>query len=471
MPRNPSPQAATATAATAPGTVASKGAGMPGTAAEAPEASSGELSKASPGAVSEAVTAPAAARTGPPLADGFAPVLREITTAAPWEALPACTEAHVRHALGQENLAPGNFLALLSPAAEPLLEALAQRARALTLRHFGRSIQFFTPLYLANFCTNRCVYCGFNAKKSIARHQLSLEEVEAEARAIAATGLRRILALTGDAPARTGAAYLASCAAVLARHFPSVGIEVPSMRVEEYRMVVEAGVDSMTMFQETYNETLYEQLHPAGPKRDFAFRLEAPQRAVEGGVRAVNLGALLGLDDWRRDIYLTAMHARFLLQRYPHLEISVSLPRLRPCGDTPRHGPEMAFRPQGVDDRQLVQAMTALRCFLPQAGITLSTREPAALRDCLIPLGVTRISAGVSTAVGGHVARAGDGDNAPQFEISDPRSVAEMAAAVQSMGYQPVFTDWLLPEGGHDAFRTGARATPPRQPHTGRSAV
>ena len=369
-----------------------------------------------------------------------------MTEAAPWNTLPTFTRGDVIHALGQESLSPENFLALLSPAAEPLLEAMAQKAQSLTLRHFGRSIQLFTPLYLANFCTNRCVYCGFNAKKNIARHQLSLEEVEAEAKAIAASGLRRILALTGDAPTRTGAAYLASCTAILARHFSSVGIEVPSMHTEEYRMVVEAGVDSMTMFQETYNETLYEQLHPAGPKRDFAFRLDAPQRAVEGGIRAVNLGALLGLDDWRRDIFCTAMHGRFLLHRYPHLELSVSLPRLRPCGETPQHGPELAFQPQGVDDRQLVQALTALRCFLPQVGITLSTREPAALRDCLIPLGITRISAGVSTAVGGHAARADDTDNTPQFDISDPRSVADMTAALNTLGYQPVFTDWLLPE-------------------------
>jgi 2-iminoacetate synthase len=220
------------------------------------------------------------------------------------------------------------------------------------------------------------------------------------------------------------------------------------MTTKEYAMVVAAGAEGMTMFQETYNEPLYARLHPAGPKRDFIFRLDAPQRAVLGGMRSINLGPLLGLDDWRREIFLTAMHADFLLRRYPHVEVSVSLPRLRPCGEAPDSPEERAFRPQTVDTPDFVQALTALRCFLPQAGITLSTREPAPLRDKLIPLGVTRVSAGVSTAVGGHASQKDEGGAAPQFDISDARSVAEMAEAVRAMGYQPVFADWLLPGAG-----------------------
>ena len=224
------------------------------------------------------------------------------------------------------------------------------------------------------------------------------------------------------------------------------------MSEEEYRHVAAAGADSLTLYQETYNEALYARLHLEGPKRDFAYRLEAPQRAAEGGMRGVNLGPLLGLDDWRRDVFLCAMHADFLLRRYPGLEVSVSLPRLQSCGETPDSPEEQAFQAVEVSNRHFVQALAALRCFLPQAGITLSTREPAALRDRLIPLCVTRISAGVSTAVGGHaikpVGRDGK-ENSPQFDISDPRSVDEMAEAVTALGYQPVFTDWLFPGGGN----------------------
>ena len=379
-----------------------------------------------------------------PMEHGFAQVLAHVEKENPRMAMDAVAAEDVRAVLALRRVTEAGFLALLSPAAADFLEPMARRAQDETVRNFGRSMQFFTPLYLANFCTNRCVYCGFNTKRDIPRHMLSMDEVEREARCIAATGLRHILALTGDAPAKTGAAYLADCVRILARHFPSVGIEVPSMSIEEYSLVVEAGVGSMTMFQETYNRELYLELHPSGPKRDFYYRLDAPERAVLGGVRSVNLGALLGLDDWRRDFFLTGLHLHYLQDRYPDLEVSVSLPRMRPCGEKPESAAEMAFQPLAVTDADLVQALTALRCFMPQSGITLSTRESAELRDKLIPLGVTRISAGVSTAVGGHAVQKEGVDTVPQFDISDPRSVDEMVAAVETLGYQPVFTDWLF---------------------------
>ena len=390
-----------------------------------------------------------------PLAEGFYHRLAAVRLESPWADLDSFTEADVRSALNATRLKEKDYLVLLSPAAEPFLENMARRAQAETLRHFGRSIQLLTPLYLANFCTNRCLYCGFNANRHIHRQMLSLEQVEKEAQAIAATGLRRILALTGDAPAKTGARYLADCATVLARHFSSVSIEVPSMTIEEYALVTAAGVDGMTMFQETYNEDLYYSLHPAGHKRDFILRLDAPQRAVMGGLRSVNLGSLLGLDDWRRDMFCVGLHAAFLQRRYPELEVSLSLPRLRPCGEPPASEEESAFRPLAVTDRNFVQALTAFRCFMPQAGITLSTRESASLRDRLIPLGVTRVSAGVCTAVGGHTEENEQEDSAPQFDISDPRSVAEMVKALEDMGYQPVFTDWLLGGEGNLPLATG----------------
>lgn len=390
-----------------------------------------------------------------PMADGFYPELAR--GAAVWDSVEpeSVTGSEVRKSLAAGHVTERDFLVLLSPAAQEYLEPMARRARDETIRHFGKTVQLFTPLYLANFCTNRCVYCGFNTNRSIPRQMLTLEEVEKEAQAIAASGLRKILALTGDAPARTGAKYLAACVEILAKHFSSVGIEVPSMTVEEYALVAGAGADSMTMFQETYNEVLYEKLHPAGPKRDFGFRLDAPQRAVMGGMRSVNLGALLGLDDWRRDMFHTGLHAAFLQERHPEQEVSVSLPRMRPCGEKPTTRAEREFTPLGVPDEAFVQCLLAFRCFMPQAGITLSTREPAWLRDKLIPLGVTRISAGVCTAVGGHIEETRSDSSEPQFDISDPRSVDEMVAVLESMGYQPVFTDWLLSRNGDEMIRQG----------------
>ncbi len=370
----------------------------------------------------------------------FYPVLNAAAAAALWK--KTYTEKDVAAVLAKEILSIQDLSVLLSPAAEPFLEAIAQKAGEIAVRQFGRTVQFFAPLYLADFCTNRCVYCGFNASRRFVRHLLTPPEVEAEAVSIASTGLRRILALTGDDPARTGADYLADCVNVLARHFSSVGIEVPAMTPEEYSGLVDAGADSMTMFQETYNEVLYARLHPAGPKRNFRYRLDAPRRAAEGGMRAVTLGPLLGLDDWRRDVLLCALHADFLSRRYPWLEISLSFPRLRPCGEATSNANEPAFTPLPISDRHFAQALAAFRCFMPQAGITLSTREAAELRDKLIPLGVTRMSAGVSTTVGGYAAR--NEKNMPQFEISDPRSVDAVARSVASLGYQPVFEDRLI---------------------------
>lgn len=378
--------------------------------------------------------------------NSFLPILRQFNAERPWRQLPEFTSRHVIRALETANPKPQDLLALLSPAAEAHLEDMARRAHAETLRHFGRSVLLFTPLYLANFCTNSCLYCGFNAEQAIARSALSPDQVEREATAIAATNLRRVLALTGDAPERTGADYLAGCVKILARHFPFVGIEVPAMTLEEYARIAAAGADGLTLFQETYDQVLYERLHPAGPKRDFTFRLGAPERAVRAGFSSVTYGALLGLGPWQNDIFLTAMHAAHLQERYPHVETAFSLPRIRPCSaDNNSAG---RFAPQPVRDKHLVQALTALRIFMPHAGITISTREPARLRDNLVPLGATQLSAGVSTSVGRRGAGT-HGENA-QFAIADRRSVDEMAASLTALGFQPVFTDWL-PAGPREA--------------------
>jgi 2-iminoacetate synthase len=338
----------------------------------------------------------------------------------------------VLRALGKERLGPEDLLALLSPAAGDMLEELARKAAALTLQHFGRAVQLFTPLYVSDFCTNRCVYCGFNAEQGSKRRQLSLGEVRAEAECIAATGLRQILVLTGDARAKAPPEFLEQVLTVLREFFPSLLLEVYALTREEYARTIHAGAEGLTIYQETYDPEQYARMHPSGPKQDYAFRLDAPERACRAGMRWVGIGALYGLGDWRRDAFWAALHARWLQDRYPGAEIGLSLPRMRPhaAGWQPEHP---------VSDRDLTQILLAQRLFLPRATITLSTRESPRLRENLLPLGVTRLSAGVSTSVGGHGT---DQAGTPQFEVADNRSVSEIAAMLRGKGYQPVFKDW-----------------------------
>jgi 2-iminoacetate synthase len=346
--------------------------------------------------------------------------------------MQSVTDSDVRRTLSKRTLTADDFLCLLSPAAEAHLEAMARKAHGLTMAQFGRTMVLYTPLYLSNYCTNGCVYCSFNHKNRIDRRQLSLDEVEDEARAISASGLKHILILTGDAPSIASVDYIADCCRVLDRYFTAIGIEIYALTEDEYRRLIAAGADSLTLYQETYNERLYAELHPKGPKRDYGFRLDAPERACRAAMRAVNVGALLGLDDWHRDAFFTGLHAHYLQDRYPETEISASLPRIRPHVG--------GFQPGCVvEDRHLVQIMTAMRLFMPRLGIAISTRESAGFRDRLLPLGVTRMSAGSCTAVGGHI----DEDNGTgQFEISDERTVPEMVAMLQQAGWQPVYKDW-----------------------------
>ena len=372
----------------------------------------------------------------------FSDVLPEWPLEAVDAGFASVTEADVLRALelaeAEQRLSAHDFMALVSPVAAPHLEEMARVARQVTFRHFGRAVQLFTPLYLANYCTNQCVYCGFNTKNHIHRSRLTMDEVEAEGRTIAATGLRNILLLTGDAPKLTGPDYIAEAARRLRPYFPSIGIEVYSMSEDDYRMLAEAGVDSFTMFQETYNETLYLKLHPAGPKRDFRYRLDAPDRAARGGMRSVNVGALLGLDQWRRDAFYTGLHADWIQRTYPGVDIAVSAPRMRP-----HEGSFNDIHP--ASERDLVQYIQALRLYLPAAGLTLSTRERPFLRDRLIGLGITKVSAGVSTAVGGHVHVTEDNPedhDTAQFEIADTRDVDQMIAAIEAQGCQPVCKCW-----------------------------
>ena len=339
----------------------------------------------------------------------------------------------IERILRTDKLSPMDFLALLSPKAAAFLEPMAQKAHQLTVQQFGRTIQMFIPLYISNHCSNHCAYCGFNHNNEILRRKLTLAEIEEEARAIAQTGMQHVLFLTGEAHHITPIEYLTEAARCLKRHFASVAIEVYPLAVEEYRQLQQAGVDGMTLFQETYDQAVYARVHPAGKKRDYHWRLNAPERAAQGGMRVVNLGALLGLAEPRREIFFTGLHARYLEDRYLETEVAVSLPRFNSA--------EGDFQPDYlVDDKTFVQFMTALRLFLPRAGLTISTRESSSFRDRILPLGATRYSAGSSVGVGGYAA--GQDGQTPQFSITDERSVAEVAQAIVARGYQPVYKDW-----------------------------
>ncbi|MDD5427911.1 MAG: 2-iminoacetate synthase ThiH [Candidatus Omnitrophica bacterium] len=329
-----------------------------------------------------------------------------------------------------------DLAALLSSAASSRLEEMAARSHEITLRHFGRTIQLYTPLYLSNYCENRCAYCGFNSANKIPRKKLTLEEVEKEARFIGATGLKHILVLTGESRAMSPLSYIKESISILKKYFSSVSVEIYALNETEYRELISAGVDGLTIYQETYDEEVYDKVHPAGPKRDYRFRLDAPARGAAAGMRNVNIGTLLGLNDWRAEAFWLGLHAKYLQDRFPDVDIGVSLPRLKPHAG--------AFTPAcEVGDKALAQVIMALRIFLPRAGISLSTREAPKLRENLIPLGITRMSAGSSTYVGGRTASIKSAGEEPQFEISDKRDVAEMMAVLEKRGYQPVLKDWF----------------------------
>jgi len=344
------------------------------------------------------------------------------------------TGADVQRALRQERLSIKDYAAILSPAATDYLEEMAAKAAAATRRHFGNSIQMFTPLYIANYCENHCVYCGFNCHNRINRGKLTLTEIEAELKAIAATGLKEILLLTGESRHQSGVKYIGEAVKCAARYFSTVGIEIYPLNSDEYAYLHACGTDFVCVYQETYNTDKYEQVHLRGPKRIYPYRFHAQERALRGGMRGVAFGALLGLDDFRKDAFAVGLHAHFLQQKYPHAEISFSTPRLRPFINNAENNSN------DVHERQLLQVMLAYRLFMPFAGITISTRERAGFRDHVIGMAATKISAGVSVGVGGHtVEEKGD----EQFEIADPRSVVEVHQMILGRGLQPVYTDYV----------------------------
>ncbi len=346
--------------------------------------------------------------------------------------IAAATAADVQRALASEQLRLNDFVALLSPAAEEQLETLAQRAHYLTQQRFGKTIQLYAPLYLSNECCNGCLYCGFNASNKMTRRTLSLDEVEREARILHQRGFRHVQLLTGEAPQAVDNAYLAAAVKRLRPLFSSISIEVYPMDTAGYGQMVAAGVDNLTVYQETYDRSLYAELHPFGPKRDFDWRLAAAERGGAAGLRSIGIGALLGLSDWRNEGFYVGLHARYLAKHYWRSRINISFPRLRPAdgGFAPR---------QPASDTALVQLICALRLLMPDSALVLSTRESAALRDHLLPLGITQISAGSCTAPGGY----GHQEEASQqFAIDDDRSPEQICAMLKAAGYDPVFKDW-----------------------------
>ena len=347
------------------------------------------------------------------------------------------------------------FEELIVPVSDSALEALAQKSRALTLQNFGRTMRLFAPLYLSNECINNCRYCGFSRDNEILRVTLDVDQVVAEARYLAAQGFRQVLLVAGEHPKFVGGDYLAECVRALAPDFSSVSIEVGPMETVDYMPIVRAGADGLVVYQETYNREIYAEMHTSGPKRDFNWRLDCPERGYEAGFRRIGIGALIGLSRWQEESIALAAHVEYLLKRCWKAQFTVSLPRLRPAAGE--------FQPSfSMSDRELAQLICALRITFPEVGIVLSTRERAALRDTLVSLGVTMMSAGSHTEPGGYTGQGvanlhltvrgrivapefQDGIDelaAGQFEISDARTPAEIAAVLRRRGFDPVWKDW-----------------------------
>ena len=348
------------------------------------------------------------------------------------------TAKQVQEALRKDVLSFEDFAALLSPAAQPFLEQMARRAKEEREKHFGNNVLLFTPLYISNYCENQCVYCGFNCKNPITRCKLNAAEIEAEMENISKTGMREVLLLTGESRSVSGPEYIAEAVRIAKKYFSTIGLEVYPMNADEYAMLREAGADFVTVFQETYDLQRYGEMHVAGAKRCFPYRVNAQERALMGGMRGVGFGALLGLDDFRKDAFATGMHAYLLQRKYPQAEIAFSCPRLRPIINNDR------INPKDVHEAQLLQVVTAYRLFMPFASITVSTRECARVRDNLMNIAATKISAGVSTGIGSHSEDIEEKDRGDeQFEISDGRDVKQVYDDLVKIGLQPVMSDYI----------------------------
>lgn len=352
------------------------------------------------------------------------------------------TAKDVRAALEHETCTIEDFKALISPAAEPFLEQMAERARRETSKHFGNTVYLFTPLYIANYCENYCVYCGFNCYNHINRMKLTMEQIEKEMKVIADSGMEEILILTGESRAQSSVEYIGEACKLARKYFRMVGLEIYPVNTDEYRYLHECGADYVTVFQETYDTDKYEKLHLMGHKRVWPYRFDAQERALRGGMRGVAFSALLGLSDFRKDALASALHVYYLQRKYPHAEMSLSCPRLRPIINNDK------INPLDVHEKQLCQIICAYRIFLPFVGITVSSRESASFRDGIVKIAATKVSAGVSTGIGDHDSKYNGKENEEpqgdeQFEINDSRSLDKMYQDIAEEGLQPVLNDYL----------------------------
>ena len=352
------------------------------------------------------------------------------------------TAADVKAALEHDTCTIEDFKALLSPAAEPFLEQMAQRARLETSKHFGNTVYLFTPLYIANYCENYCVYCGFNCYNHINRMKLSMEQIEKEMKVIADSGMEEVLILTGESRGQSNVEYIGEACKLARKYFRMVGLEIYPVNTDEYKYLHECGADYVTVFQETYDADRYEQLHLLGHKRVWPYRFDAQERALRGGMRGVAFSALLGLSDFRKDALASALHVYYLQRKYPHAEMSLSCPRLRPIINNDK------INPLDVHEKQLCQVLCAYRIFLPYVGITVSSRESAEFRNGIVKIAATKVSAGVSTGIGDHESKytgkeTDEVQGDEQFEIDDNRSLDKMYRDIAEEGLQPVLNDYL----------------------------
>ena len=354
----------------------------------------------------------------------------------------AYTARDVRAALDHEICSIEDFKALLSPAAEPFLEEMAQKARRETSKHFGNTVYLFTPLYIANYCENYCVYCGFNCYNHLNRMKLNMAEIEHEMQIIADSGMEEILILTGESRAQSDVAYIGEAVKLARKYFRMVGLEIYPVNTDEYAYLHQCGADYVTVFQETYDADKYETLHLLGHKRVWPYRFDAQERALRGGMRGVAFSALLGLSDFRKDALASALHVYYLQRKYPHAEMSLSCPRLRPIINNDK------INPLDVGEKQLCQVLCAYRIFLPFVGITVSSRESESFRNGIVKIAATKVSAGVSTGIGDHESKySGKEDDTAkgdeQFEIDDARSFEAMYRDMSGEGLQPVLNDYV----------------------------
>lgn len=349
----------------------------------------------------------------------------------------SATESDVEAALAKEKPSIEDFAALVSPAAEGYVKQMAGKSYAVTRRRFGNVMQLYVPLYLANYCTNQCVYCGFNCKNQIHRTILNEEEIRKEAEAISAKyKFQHILLVTGEAPKKSSVEYIGRAIEIMKEYFSQVSIEVQPLEVSEYKYLMDKGLYAVYIYQETYNKDRYPVYHLAGRKSDFRYRLETPDRLGEAGMHKTGLGNLIGLEDWRTEAFFTALHLRYLENKYWKTKCSIAFPRLRPFANEGDFDPNYP-----ASEKNLFQLICAYRLFSEDVELSISTRESSAYRDKIMPFGVTTMSAGSKTMPGGY---AEDNGELEQFAINDDRTPEEVESAVKMKGFEAVWKDWSL---------------------------